>query len=103
MKIIMRRVSEIIYPKNLRNDNAVRRCLPDKTKAFYQVLVLDHIVISGSALVHKVSNGHAFQVFVDNLIQPLPQGKRLAFSCPGTGIRILFQAGHWSEGFLGQS
>ena len=41
MKIIMRRVSEIFYSENLRNDNTVRRCLPDKTKAFYQVLVLN--------------------------------------------------------------
>ena len=31
MKIIMRRVSMIFYPENHGNDNAVRRCLPDKT------------------------------------------------------------------------
>ena len=39
MKIIMRRVSEIFYPENLRNDNAVRRCLSDKTNWFYQIVL----------------------------------------------------------------
>ena len=42
MKIIMRRVSEIFYLQNLRNDNAVRRRLSDKTKWLYQIIVLKH-------------------------------------------------------------
>ena len=55
MKIIMRRVSEIFYSENLRNDNAVRRCLPDKTEAFYQVLVLEY---------HRNANNTTQNLFV---------------------------------------
>ena len=38
MKIIMRRVFVIFKFENRRNDNAVRRCLSDKTKWFYQII-----------------------------------------------------------------
>ena len=40
MKIIMRRDSVIFYFENNRIDNAVRRCLLNKTKPFYLELVL---------------------------------------------------------------
>ena len=39
MKIIMRRDSMIFFLENHRIDNAVRRCLSDETKWFYQILV----------------------------------------------------------------
>ena len=39
MKIIMRRVSMIFYSENHGYDNAVRRCLSDKNKWFYQIEV----------------------------------------------------------------
>ena len=43
MKIIMRRDSMIFFLENHRIDNAVRRCLSDETKWFYQILVLKEI------------------------------------------------------------
>ena len=39
MKIIMRRDSVIFYIENNRIDNAIRRCLLNKTKPFYLELV----------------------------------------------------------------
>ncbi len=38
----MRRVSMIFYSENHGNDNAARRCLSDKTKWFYQIIVLEY-------------------------------------------------------------
>ena len=39
MTLIMRRESMIFFLENHRIDNAVRRCLSDETKWFYQILV----------------------------------------------------------------
>ena len=39
MKITMRRVSMIFYSENHGYDNAIRRCLSDKNKWFYQIKV----------------------------------------------------------------
>ncbi len=57
MKIIMRRVSMIFYFENHGNDNAVRRCLSDKTKWFYQIIVL----VGGLAAAYRLYDaaGHA--------------------------------------------
>ena len=57
MKIIMRRISEIFYSENLRNDNTGRCCLPDKTKAFYQVLVLNEGKRYIGNTVHFIDEG----------------------------------------------
>ena len=42
MKIIMRRVSVIFHPENHGNDKAIRRCLLDKMKLFYQERISDY-------------------------------------------------------------
>ena len=41
MKITMRRVFAIFFPENRENDNAVRRCLSNKIKWFYLIIVLE--------------------------------------------------------------
>ena len=61
MKIIMRRDSMIFYLENHRIDNAVRRCLSDKTKWFYQIIVLfldgNRAFAQGEDFAHKCVRG----------------------------------------------
>ena len=48
----MRRVSVIFNSENHGNDSAVRRCLSDKTKWFYQIIVSDKNILP------RIGGGH---------------------------------------------
>ena len=57
MKIIMRRDSVIFYFENNRIDNAVRRCLLNKTKPFYLELVLHRFYMGADGFVMDFAKG----------------------------------------------
>ena len=61
-----------------------------------------YVVISRGTLLDQIGDGHAFQIVMDHLIQPLPQRQRAALLRPGAGFSGSLQTGHRGEGLLRQ-
>lgn len=67
------------------------------------LLLLNHVVITGLAVLHEVGDGDAVEVFVDDFVEALPERESFAASHSGAVGAAGFEAGYWGHGVFGEA